>query len=409
MARKSRHEPWLSQDRRGMSAGAGRLYQSSGTASHGAPSTGAKRIAIVGPSGMSILRLRGPLIRDLIARRHHVLCVAPEIGETDAVGLRELGAEPQLWVPKPTRLKILADANAIAALRDIFSGWRPHVVMGFGTRAMILAALAARRSRVPRIINLVNGLPEGGIGALRDVDGVTNRRYRQAFDACDGAVFHNGYDARQVFEAGLLPPDLSVTTVSGAGIDLERRPVIDLPPLGQGLTFLMIARLDRSKGVLEYCEAARVLKRRAPQARFLLAGPEGSGASGLAAAALDLGSGAVEYLGPVDEVRDLIALCHVYVFPSHAEGMAPSILEALAAGRPIITTETPGCRETVDERVNGCLVPVGDSMALAAAIESFLKRPDLIPSAARASRLKAERRFDQRVVNATLLAMLGVA
>ena len=89
--------------------------------------------------------------------------------------------------------------------------------------------------------------------------------------------------------------------------------------------------------------------------------------------------------------------------------MPRSVLEAMAAGRPIITTNGPGCRETVDERINGCLVPPSDPTALAASMETFLKRPDLIPSLARASRAKAERRFDERAVNATLMGVMGLA
>ncbi len=105
----------------------------------------------------------------------------------------------------------------------------------------------------------------------------------------------------------------------------------------------------------------------------------------------------------------LLAQCHIFVYPSHAEGMPQPVLEAMAAGRPIITTDVAGCRDTVDERVNGCLVKAGDARALAAAMESFLKRPDLIPSIARASRAKAERFCGIETVSGSLLAALGLA
>jgi glycosyltransferase involved in cell wall biosynthesis len=118
--------------------------------------------------------------------------------------------------------------------------------------------------------------------------------------------------------------------------------------------------------------------------------------------------GVVEYLGAVDDVRPLFARTHVFVYPSPREGMPRQVLEAMAAGRPIITTNAPGCRDTVDERVNGCLAAPGDADGLTAAIESFLKRPDLIPAMSRASRLKAERRFDVREVNRTVLDALGL-
>jgi glycosyltransferase involved in cell wall biosynthesis len=121
-----------------------------------------------------------------------------------------------------------------------------------------------------------------------------------------------------------------------------------------------------------------------------------------------LGS-AVEYLGPAEDVAALLSQCHVFVYPSHAEGMPQPVLAAMAAGRPIITTNVAGCRDTVDERVNGCLVEPRNPRALAAAMESFLKRPDLIAPIARASRAKAERFCGIETVNSALIAALGLA
>jgi glycosyltransferase involved in cell wall biosynthesis len=121
-----------------------------------------------------------------------------------------------------------------------------------------------------------------------------------------------------------------------------------------------------------------------------------------------LGS-AVEYLGPAEDVPALLSQCHVFVYPSHAEGMPQPVLEAMAAGRPIVTTNVAGCRDTVDERINGCLVEPRNPRELAAAMESFLKRPDLIAPIARASRAKAERFCGIETVNSALIAALGLA
>ena len=181
-----------------------------------------------------------------------------------------------------------------------------------------------------------------------------------------------------------------------------------LPPVNNGLVFLMIARLDEAKGVRDYCEAARIAKAKAPNATFQLAGTPGTAKTAISGDAIKSYADCVTYVGELDDVRTALGKCHVYVYPSHAEGMPRSVLEALAAGRPIITTNVPGCRDTVDERINGCLVPPADVPGLAIGMESFLKRPDLIPSLARASRAKAERRFDVTAVNRTLLGVLGL-
>ena len=288
------------------------------------------------------------------------------------------------------------------ALGREFDGWRPHSVLAYGTDTLLTAVKAARSAKVERIVALIHELP-GDPPDVRSMRGIG-----RTLELVTGAVFHNGDHPKILRQHGFLPRDLSYVVVPGAGVDLARFAVQPLPSLADGLAFLMIARLDRAKGVLDYCNAARILKARAPTARFVLAGPMTTGMSAVTRRTLDGFADCVDYLGPLADVRAALGQCHVYVYPSHAEGMPPSVLEALATGRPVITTDGPGCRETVDVRVNGVLVPKSDPETLATAMESFLKRPDLIPAMARASRTKAERGFDQLSVNATLLEALGL-
>jgi glycosyltransferase involved in cell wall biosynthesis len=195
--------------------------------------------------------------------------------------------------------------------------------------------------------------------------------------------------------------------VSGGGVDLEHQAVLQLPPLGNGLVFLMIASLDWRRGIKEYCEAAKILRARAPSLRCLLAVLPDEGAKAIDMADLALQAN-VEYVGLADDHAELLTEAHVFVYPGCAEGMPRPLLQALAAGRPIVTTNVAGCRETVDERVNGVLVPPRDPEALAEAMESFLRRPDLIPAMARASRSKAERFDSVATVRRTMLGAAGI-
>jgi glycosyltransferase involved in cell wall biosynthesis len=273
---------------------------------------------------------------------------------------------------------------------------------------MIYAALAAKSTGVDRVVLLVNALPGHRFAGALAADEMPAWRYGQALRAADEAVFYNRDDIALLKRLGLLPPDLPTTVVPGAGVDLDEHALQPLPPLSQGLVFLMIAALDRRKGVVEYCEAAREVRTRAPNTRFLLAGAPGEGPSGIDPNELAGFGGAVDYLGPAEDARARLAECHIFVYPAHAEGMPQPVLEAMAAGRPIITTNVAGCRDTVDERVNGCLVEAGNARALAAAMESFLKRPDLIPPIARASRAKAERFCGIATVDDGLLTALGI-
>jgi glycosyltransferase involved in cell wall biosynthesis len=364
--------------------------------------TGAlRRVAVIGPTASSLHRLRGGLVRAIAAHRHTVTCFAPEIGYDDGLTLDALGVKHRPLPALPPGLLLFPERVAIAQLTEALVALRPHTVLAYGAGTGLRAVRAARKAKVGRIVALVNSLPvEGDTRALKAI--------RRTLELADKAVFHNADDPRYLKQRGLLPGDLSFAVVPGAGVDLTHHRVQPLPSFGGGLVFLMIAQLDKAKGILDFCAAARSVKARAPSAQFRLAGVPGVGKSAVTAALLETYRDCVTYLGPLTDVRAALAACHVYVYPSHAEGMPRSVLEAMAAGRPIVTSAIAGCRDTVDERVNGVLVPPRDPVALAAAIETFLKRPDLIPATARASRAKAERRFDERAVIATLMDVLGV-
>ncbi len=373
-----------------------------------APATGVKRVAVVASSGQALLQLCGSLLPEIIARRHRVLVVASEFSNDEMRALDEMGVEYAQFDAEPQGLKLLSDWKAVASLKSVLAAWAPHEVMGFGAKPMVYAALAAKGAHVDHIVARVDGLPEHGFGGMLAADEMPAWRYAQALRAAHAAVFHNRDDVGLLKRLGLLPSALPVTIVPGAGIDMEQHEKLPLPSVGQGLIFLMIARLDRRKGVIEYCEAAGKVRERAPNIRFMLAGAAGDGSLGLHPEDIAELGPAVEYLGPVDNVRALIAQCHIFVYPSYSEGMPQHVLEAMAAGRAVITTDVSGCRDTVDERVNGCLLPARDSEALADAMASFLKRPDLIPTIARASRAKAERFCGDQLVNQSLLTVLGL-
>ena len=361
-----------------------------------------RRVAIVAGSGQQLWRLRGGLIGAMRANRHAVTCFAPAFSDDSDAAFDDLGVERRVLAPEQPGFHFFGERRRVVALAREFEGLRPHVVLVVCGEDGLRAVKAARRAKVEQVVAIVSEVPAKGMNEAQV------RVIARTLERADLAVFHNADDPRTLKSRGMLPADLAYVIVPGAGVDLAHHGVQPLPPLGEGLVFLMISRLDTVKGVLDFCEAARILKARAPSARFRLAGPAGDGATGVSVASVRAFGDCVEYLGSLDDVRPALGGCHVYVYPSHAEGMPRSVLEAMAAGRPVITSNLAGCRDTVDERINGCLVTPSDPNALAAAMESFLKRPDLIPSIARASRAKAERRFDERDVHAALLGVMGL-
>lgn len=368
------------------------------------------RVAFVSGSPRTLLGGRSGLIRALIAQGVPVLCVAPGFSTEQSSQLLALGAEQVTFDVMPKGPRLFADWTVKRELCQLLRAWKADIVIAMSERVMALALLAACQARVERRIALFNGfVARGGMASDADVDPLraSPRLLARALKVADMAVFHNRDDLRELLEAGALPRGLDHRVVPGAGVDLATFAVQPLPPAGDGAVFVMISALDKARGVLDYCEAALRLKQRAPRAEFLLAGPVADGASAVGADVLRPYSKAVTFLGTLADVRPTLARAHVFVYPSHGEGMPRAVLEALAVGRPVITTSTPGCRETVDDCVNGMLVPSGNVPALEDAMARILMRPDQLPSMARASRLKAERHFDEGKVLAMWLQLLG--
>jgi glycosyltransferase involved in cell wall biosynthesis len=351
-------------------------------------------------------------LKDIRAAGHQVRCLAPDLDRETIAVLEAAGLETMPVRLDRTGLNPLSDIETMKGLIAAFRAWRPDVVTGYTPKAAIYSALAGAQAGVPRRVPMVTGL---GYAFLKSwsprilaVRQVTKRLYRRAFRASTGAIFQNKDDLALLSQLALLPRSLPLTVVGGSGVDMARFAEIPPPPIEGGLTFLLIARLVRYKGIFEYCEAARIVRRAGARARFLLIGPGEGGPAGFPASELARYQDVVTYLGPKDDVRPFIEAAHVYVLPSYGEGMPRTVLEALAIGRPVITTDANGCRDTVEEGVNGIIVPVADAEALAAAMTQLIARPELILPMAEASRRKAERDFDVRVVNRATRAALGL-
>lgn len=314
-----------------------------------------------------------------------------------------------------TGMNPLHDIISLVSMSQILRRSRPGAVLGLSTKPVIYGSLAAWLAGVPRRYALVAGLgyvftDDGAPQGLkrRALRRLVTLLYRMAFRVCDCVFFHNADDLETFVGHGLLPRAKAELT-TGSGVDLDEfRPA----PLPDGpVTFLLIARLLREKGIREYVEAARILRARGVQAQFLLLGDVDSNPGSLKRdeAMSWLSEGLIEWPGEVEDVRPWIARSHVYVLPSWREGVPRSTQEAMAMGRPVITTDAVGCRETVEDGVNGFLVPVRDAAALAAAMLRFIENPALIESMGRESRRLAEERFDVHKINAIILDAMGIS
>lgn len=371
------------------------------------------RVALIASYAPSIVSFRGALVGAMREAGHEVLCAAPDFDAGTRGAVEALGAETAQYPLGRTGLNPFADLASQSALTALFRRWRPDIVMGYTPKPAIYGSLAAARAGVSRIVPMITGLGyaflEGGGTKQALLRRVSTRLYAAALRKADGVIFHNIDDAQVLIDLGCVPAELPVHIVSGSGVDIDHFAQQTLPPMTRGLTFLMIARLVGYKGVREYCAAARSLKALWPESEWLLVGPDESGPAGFPVHELAEFADAVTWVGPADDVRGHLARCHVYVLPSYGEGMPRTVLEALATGRPIITTDTRGCRETVRDDRNGILVPIRDADALARAMATLLDEPQRLADMGAASRRLAEERFDVRRVNAEMLTALGIS
>jgi|FaiFalDrversion2_1042247.scaffolds.fasta_scaffold04600_3 glycosyltransferase involved in cell wall biosynthesis len=372
------------------------------------------RVALISPYAPSIVSFRGALIRDLVSHGAEVFVLAPDYTPEIRAAVAELGAIPIDYPLNRTGMNPLQDLQTLVAIARLLRRLRPHVVLPYTIKPVIYGTLAAAIARVPQRVALIEGLGYAFVEAqrpslrVRFIRPFIKSLYRLALRWAQTVLFLNPDDMNEFLQARIVKPSQALL-LGGIGVNLEHwQPA---PPVLEPITFTLAARLIREKGIVEFAEAARLIKARYPNTRFLLLGGLDTNPGALTQQEVEAWAqqGILEWLGHVPDVRPYFVQTSVYVLPSYREGVPRSTQEAMAMARPVITTDAPGCRQTVVHGVNGFLVPPRDVEALAAAMERFILQPDLILTMGQASRQMAEEWFDVHKVNQRILAALGIA
>lgn len=339
-----------------------------------------KTILFVGADAAYLLNFRGPLMQWFRARGWRVVAVAAPLDGFDPAGFAAAGIAFRNWPLKKAALDPVADLGPVLALWRILKAERPDVVFAHTIKPVIYGLTLAWLAGVPRRTAMIPGLGyafTSGGGLKRAVVRMIGRiGYRFALARAHRVLFQNPDDRQALADLGALPTRTPTTLVNGSGVDMDH--YASRPEPSGPTTFVMVARLLRDKGVIEFVEAARIVRRSIPDARFLLVGGTDSNPAAIPQAEIDgwAAEGLIEAPGKVADPRDAYAEGHVFVLPSYREGTPRTNLEAMAMGRPVITTDAPGCRETVRDGVTGLLVPVADAPALAEAMLALARDPD---------------------------------
>ncbi|MDV3253787.1 glycosyltransferase family 4 protein [Devosia sp. BK] len=370
------------------------------------------KVAIVGNQAFALLNFRAPLIEALVAAGNEVVACAPRMTEEDKSRIRELGALPLEYPLTRAGINPFHDLATLIGLLRILLAHKPDVVVSYTIKPSIYGTIAAKLAGVKHSYAMITGLGYAFTNSRANIRSkiiyrVARLLYKLSFLLSDGVVVQNNDDRNFIIDEGLISAS-KVKGVFPTGIKLGEWPLT--PPLLIPTTFTLVARMLADKGVREFVAAAKLIKCRYPSARFLLVGGLDSNplAIGEAEVSTWVGEKTVEWLGHVP-VRPVLDETSVFVLPSYREGVPRSSQEAAALGRPIVTTDVPGCRETVIHGVNGFLVPAQDVERLREAMERFLQSPDLISTMGNESRKIAEQRFDAEKICAQLIKIFGLA
>lgn len=371
-------------------------------------------LAIISNQAFSLINFRGALIQELVRIGVRVLALAPDFTDDFRLAVRELGAEPVDYSLQRAGMNPIRDCWDTFKLTLLLRRLQPEATLSYFIKPVIFGTLAAWCAGIRRRYALIEGLGFVFMGdrsarqfKRRVLRRVVGSLYRLALANASRIILLNRDDINDLCAAGILQRSKAVL-IPGIGVNLEGFPVS--PYISNPISFILVARMLREKGIYEFVDAARIVRRTYPRVRCILVGGTdiNPGAISEKELAAWQAEGIVEWTGHVSDVNKRLAAASVFVLPSYREGLPRSTQEAMSMSKPVITTDVPGCRDTVVDGENGFLVPARDPQALAIAMGKFVENPFLIETMGHASRRFAEKHFDQTIVIKKFVEVLSV-
>ena len=365
------------------------------------------KILILGTVPNDLLNFRADLIKDILDKNYKVSVSSSSLDQKSSENMNSLNIEYEAIYLRRHGLNLLGDMRTLYSLLGVFKRQKPNLSLAHGIKLVIWGGIAARIRNVP-FFALITGLGfafQGKSFKRRLLTKLVSTLYKLALLNAKAVIFQNKDNRNLFIEKGIVSID-KTHIVNGSGVDIEKFYFTELPKTS--ISFLLVSRLLGEKGLREYAKAARIVKDKFPDVKFNLVGGEDASLDAISIDEVKSWSNYINYHGSTDDVRKYIRDCHVYVLPSYHEGLPRSSLEAMSMGRPIITTDAVGCRETVIDGINGFMVPVGSSKELADKMVWFIKNSKKIRTMGLKSRAMAEDKFDVRKVNSDMLSILRI-
>ena len=371
---------------------------------------------MIGTTASSFYGCRADLIRTLLKKGYQVYAFTSEYTAEDLKKIEKLGATPITYTLNRGGLNPLADIVATYRLSKKIKTTNPDLVFSYFSKPVIFGTLAAKLAQVPRVIGMLEGLgytfteqPEGLSKKTQLIKKIQVFLYKIALPQLDQLIFLNPDDPKDLLEKYVINVK-NIEVLGGIGLNLDHYKYSE--NFNSNISFIFIARLLAEKGIHDYIKAAKIVKEKYPSVKFTVLGAIDKEALGsLKEEELEslVKTNIIEYPGHVSNVSEWIENSSVFVLPSYyREGVPRSTQEAMAIGRAIITTDVPGCRETVVDGVNGFLVPKWNPEALADKMIYFIENPDQIKVMGAESYKIAVEKFDADKVNQRLVNILGL-
>lgn len=355
------------------------------------------RMLLLANDAFYLYRFRSPIISEMCKRGYDVVAAAPRDGAIEAK-LTALGATFVAWDVRRAGRNPLRELAALRELYRIFADVKPDLFFGYAIKPVLYGLPLSRWMGAKRRVVMIPGLgyafTVGGGPGRALVRQIMKVAYRFALSFANTVIFQNKDDIELFRTARILNRESQAAKVNGSGVDpkqFEQAALPDGPP-----RFLFVGRLLRDKGIHDFLEAAERVKRVLPQAQFVVVGAADGNPSAIRQKELDewIDRGIIAYRGHLDDPRPEYNACHVFVLPSYyREGVPRTCLEAISTGRAVITTDSPGCRETVEHGINGLLVPPRDVGRLADAMLQLARDLELTREMGERGRALCERRF----------------